>query len=159
MIERIAGKRSLGLLILFFLIAFPSISHALCEATLEWDPSGSSAQGYYVFGREEGQDYDYDDPWWQGDNTFDGCTIDELEEDKTYFFVIRAYSGDSMSADSNEARFSYDDIADSDSAAPDNTSASLSTDATSDSTGSTFHGSSSGCFIGSIFDGLAKSPK
>jgi hypothetical protein len=152
MIERTTCKRRLGLFILFFLTAFPTISHALCEATLEWGAGGSGAEGYYVFGREEGQDYDYDEPWWQGDNTFGGCTVDELDEDKTYFFVVRAYTGDDMSADSNEVRFSYDDISDSDSAAPDNTSDSLSTDATSDSTGSTFHGSSGGCFIGSLFD-------
>lgn len=152
MIERITSKPSLGLFILFFLIAFPAVSHALCEATLDWDTSGSGAQGYYVFGREEGQDFDYDEPWWQGDNTFSECTIDELEEDKTYYFVIRAYSGDVVSADSNEVRFSYEDIADGDNTALDNASESLSTSETSDSTSSSFHGSSSGCFIGSLFD-------
>jgi hypothetical protein len=153
MIERISSKPSLGLFILFFLIAFPAVSHALCEATLDWgDTSGSGAQGYYVFGREEGQDFDYDEPWWQGDNTFSECTIDELEEDKTYYFVIRAYSGDVVSADSNEVRFSYEDIIDGDDTALDNASESLSTSETSDSTGSSFHGSSSGCFIGSLFD-------
>lgn len=142
MTERKTGIRNLGLFTLFFIITFPAISHALCEATLEWDPSSSSAQGYYVFGREEGKNYDYDEPWWQGDRSFSNCTIDDLEEDKTYFFVVRAYSNDEVSADSNEVRFSYEDI--------DGGSSSLN-DVTSDSAGSSFHGSSSGCFVNSIF--------
>jgi hypothetical protein len=140
MTERIAGIRSsLGIFALILIIAFPAISHALCEATLEWDPSGSSAYGYYVFGREEGQDYDYDAPWWQGDDSFSRCTIDELEEDKTYFFVVRAYAADEQSADSNEVRFSYED--------QDGESASLSDGVNTVSGGS----GSSGCFIDSFF--------
>jgi hypothetical protein len=157
MIERIADKRSLGLFILVFLIAFPAISSAQCEATLVWDHSGSSAQGYYVFGREEGQDYDYDEPWWQGDRSFSECIIEELEEDKTYFFVVRAYSGDAMSADSNEVHFSYEGASDSEGAkggegATDGDSASLSNEAESGGSSSSFSGSSGGCFIGSLFD-------
>jgi hypothetical protein len=149
MTERIAGLRSLGIFTLFFIIAFPAISHALCEATLEWDPSGSSAHGYIVYGREEGQDYDYDAPWWQGDNSFSGCTIDELEEDRTYFFVVRAYAADQESADSNEVRFSYTnpDGESSSLANPDGETSSLSNGTATAGVGS----GSSGCFIDSLF--------
>jgi hypothetical protein len=143
MILSISGRRILGLFTLFLIIAFPAISHALSEATLEWDPSSSHAQGYYVFGREEGQQYDYEEPWWQGDHTFSSCTIDGLDEDKTYFFVIRAYSDNEVSPDSNEVRYSYESIEDN--------SSSLSSDGTSDSSSGSFYGSSSGCFINSIF--------
>lgn len=148
MIISISGRRILGLFTLFLLIAFPAISQAACEATLEWDPSSPVVEGFYVFGREEGQNYDYDQPWWQGDHTFNSCTIDGLDEDKTYFFVIRAYSGDEVSPDSNEVLYSYE------SQSIEDNSSSLSNDGTSSgSSGSSgsFYGSSSGCFINSIF--------
>ncbi len=162
MIECIAGKRTLGLFTLLFIMAIPVAGYALCDATLKWGNGNDQIEGYYVFGREEGQEYDYDEPWWQGDATFGECTIDELEEDKTYFFVIRAYIGDNVSADSNEARFSYLDSA-SDSSGTDSSgtdssgtdssgSSSLSNDGTSDATGSSFHGSSGACFIRSLLD-------
>ena len=159
MIKRIAGNRTLGIFTLLFLIAVPAVSYAECEATLKWGDGGSKIEGYFVFGREEGQDYDYNEPWWQGDKTFSECTIDDLEEDKTYFFVIRAYSGDNVSADSNEVRFSSLDT-DSDSlnngsssdAGGGLLSDSLSNGVTSDATGSSFHGSSGACFIGSLLD-------
>jgi hypothetical protein len=144
MTERIAAKRGIGFFTLFFIIAFPAISHALCEATLEWDPTNSGAKGYYVFGREAGQDYDYDDPWWQGDHTFSSCTFEDLDEDKTYFFVVRAYSDDAVSEDSNEVRYSYESIQ------SDGDSSSLSNGAGSDGSSASFYGSSSGCFLNSI---------
>jgi hypothetical protein len=157
MIECTAGKRTLGLFTLLLIMAIPAASYALCDATLKWGNGNDQLEGYYVFGREEGQEYDYDEPWWQGDATFGECTIDELEEDKTYFFVIRAYVGDSVSADSNEVRFSYfdstSDSPESDSSGTDSSaSSSLSSDATSDATGSSFHGSSGACFIRSLLD-------
>lgn len=152
MIISISGRRILGLFTLFLIIAIPAISQAVCEATLEWDPSSPVVEGFYVFGREEGQQYNYEEPWWQGDHTFNNCTIDGLDEDKTYFFVIRAYSGDAVSPDSNEVRYSYESIENAESI--EDNSASLSNDGTSSgSSGSSgsFYGSSSGCFINSIF--------
>ena len=145
MIEHIAGKRTLGIFTLLLLFAIPAVCHALCKATLKWHTGSSIAEGYYVFGREEGRNYDYSQPWWQGDNTFAECTIDELDENKTYFFVIRAYSGDATSADSNEVRFSYNDPSDDDSI-----SGSLSDSGTSDND-SVFYKSSGFCFISSLF--------
>ncbi len=157
MIEYIAGKRTLGLFALLLIMAIPAAGYALCDATLKWGNGNDQIEGYYVFGREEGQEYDYDEPWWQGDTTFGECTIDELEEDKTYFFVIRAYVGDNVSADSNEVRFSYfDDTSDSPgSDSPGSSSSgssSLSNDGASGATGSSFHGSSGACFIRSLLD-------
>jgi hypothetical protein len=100
------GRCSLSLCILIFLIAFPTAGHASCEVTLQWSSDTSAHEGYYVFGREAGQDYNYMEPWWFGDSSFSSCTFDDLEEGKTYYFVIRAYAGNNESADSNEVSFS-----------------------------------------------------
>ena len=109
MIQYFNTRRILLSFTILFLIGFPLISHADCAVTLHWDSSDNGLEGYQVFGREEGQDYDYDAPWWQGDSSFSQCTIDSLDESKTYFFVVRAFAGDSVSADSNEVRYAYGD--------------------------------------------------
>jgi hypothetical protein len=106
MINRMMGRCSLGLCILIFLIAFPTFSHASCEVTLQWKADTAVCEGYYVFGREAGQNYNYTEPWWFGDSSFGSCSFDDLEEGKTYYFVIRAYAGNNESADSNEVSFS-----------------------------------------------------
>jgi hypothetical protein len=141
MIDRIIGKQSLGVFILLFLVALPTISYAFGEVTLQWDPSHTGCEGYYVFGREEGQDYNYEEPWWQCDNTFNSCTIDELDEGQTYYFVIRAYAGDEMSADSNEVRLSSN-----------NDSGNLSSGDAPSKASSSYHKASFPCFISSLFD-------
>jgi hypothetical protein len=179
MINRMMGRRSLGLCILFiFLVAFPTVSHALCEVTLQWNSDPSTCEGYYVFGREDGQDYNYMEPWWYGDSSFSACTFDDLDESKTYHFVIRAYAGDNESADSNEVSFattkidqtnttspsSGDSSANDDSvnsdpptgsddpAANNSNSAALSSGETSSSAGGTPHKSSWPCFISSLYN-------
>jgi hypothetical protein len=132
MIRFFTAKRIFLVFILLSLTGIPLTSQADCGVTLQWDTSDQAQvlEGYQVFGREEGQDYDYDVPWWQGDSTFNQCTIDSLDENKTYFFVVRAFAGDNMSTDSNEVRY----------AASDNAN------------GSTVSGqSSTGCFIQSLF--------
>ncbi len=45
--------------------------------------------GYRVFYRQEGQNYDYNNPAWQGTDTT--CTIYGLDENTSYYFVSRAY--------------------------------------------------------------------
>lgn len=111
-----------------------SVSSAIgAQLTLAWDANNPAPEGYQVYGREEGQDYDYDDPWWQGDSTFTQCTIDELSENKTYFFVVRAFQNDDVSSDSNEVRFPYSD------------NHNIGT------VGTAGGGSGSGCFIQSLF--------
>jgi hypothetical protein len=109
MIHNVTAKRIVLCFMILFLIGFPLTSHASYEVTLYWSTSDQDLEGYQVFGREEGQDYDYETPWWQGDGSFNQCAIDELDERKTYFFVVRAFAGDDMSADSNEVRYAYGD--------------------------------------------------
>jgi hypothetical protein len=132
MIQYLNLKSILLCFMLLFLIGFPLISHADCEVTLQWEKSNQNFEGYQVFGREEGQDYDYDAPWWQGDSSFDQCTIDSLDESKTYFFVLRTFAGNAESADSNEVRYACGSSGNESIAGSQ---------------------SSSGCFIHSLFHG------
>ena len=143
------AKTSIHILILALLIIIPSIAQADCQVTLQWDANNPTPEGYQVFGREEGQNYDYDIPWWQGDQTFTQCTIDGLDETKTYFFVVRAYEGDEVSVDSNEVSYTYSDSASSGDSTSSGDSSSSSLD--SNTAVSAGGGSGSGCFIQSLF--------
>ncbi len=141
MIQPIVGRKRFGIVVLLFLVAFPALSYALCEVTLRWDANYPSPEGYLIFGREAGQSYDYNDPWWQGDSSFTQCTIDQLREDRTYYFVVRAYAGNDVSGNSNEVRFSYNEpVSDSTAAS------SLSNNSASSAGGS----GGGGCFIHSL---------
>jgi len=139
MIQSFMGRHRIGIIILLFLIAFPGVSHALCQVTLQWDANNPAPDGYMVFGREASQAFDYNNPWWQGDASFTRCIIDQLEEDRTYFFVVRAYAGNDSSGDSNEVTFNYSSSGNS----------SLNNANTTSSSGSS--GGGAGCFIRSLF--------
>lgn len=153
MIQLFTAKRKLQTLIFFLFISMPLICNADIDVTLQWDPSDQAIEGYQLFGREEGQDYDYDAFWWQGDHTFNQCTIEGLDENKTYYFVLRAFSGDNVSADSNEVRYETNDLATNDLApndlAPNDSYLDDGGGGSDDLGGS--GGSSSGCFVQTIF--------
>lgn len=90
-------------ILLFFPLFFGFVStvYAL-SATLQWDQnSETDLAGYRVFLREEGQSYNYKNPFWECiDTTY---TIYNLGENKTYYFVVRAFSSNGFeSVDSNE---------------------------------------------------------
>ena len=72
------------------------------QVTLEWSPNSEpDLAGYTLFCREQGQNYDYTNPCWEGTDT--ACTIYDLDETKTYFFVVRAVDTEGFqSSDSNE---------------------------------------------------------
>lgn len=76
---------------------------------LQWEPHIGNVEGYQVFGREEGQAYDYDFFWWQGDHTHNRCTIEGLDKHTTYYFVVRSFLGDNRSCDSKEVSFNPSD--------------------------------------------------
>lgn len=134
MIQYFTARRLLLCFMILFLIGLPLTSRADSEVTLQWDANSQNPEGYMVFGHEEGQDYDYETPWWQGDGSFTQCTIDGLDESKTYYFVVRAFAGDDVSADSNEVRYAYGNSVNASSGG-----------------GGGGGGSSSGCFINSLF--------
>ena len=75
------------------------------DVTLAWDAnSEEDLEGYRIFYREDGQNYDYDNPAWQGTATT--CTISGLDDNTTHHFVARAYdTSDNESTDSDEATY------------------------------------------------------
>jgi len=74
------------------------------DVTLQWSPNSEpDLAGYRVFSREDGQSYDYANPSWERADTT--CTIYNLDETKSYYFVIRAFDNEGFeSGDSNEVR-------------------------------------------------------
>jgi hypothetical protein len=88
MIQYVTAKRIALCFMILFLMGFPLTSHASCEVTLQWNTSDQSLEGYQVFGREEGQEYDYENPWWQGDSSFNECAIDSLDEKLIFLLCV-----------------------------------------------------------------------
>ncbi|MGD9190256.1 MAG: fibronectin type III domain-containing protein [Desulfobacteraceae bacterium] len=100
--KQLLGKKKLKIIFLLLSISIPLISKADVKVTLQWESIEPGVDGYQIFCREEGQSYDYENFLWQGDNSFNQYTVDGLDEDKTYYFVIRSFTGDQASHDSNE---------------------------------------------------------
>ena len=72
------------------------------DVTLAWDPnSENDLAGYRIFYREKGQSYNYEEPAWEGSEAT--CTIYNLDDNTTYYFVARAFNTWAESSDSNEA--------------------------------------------------------
>ncbi len=101
-------RKSYNIKYIIFLLAFSvflyilfcaSLTFAAVDVTLAWDPS-SGAEGYRLFYREDGQNYDYTLPDWQGTTTT--CIIPGLDESTTYHFVVRAFNDYGESGNSNE---------------------------------------------------------
>ena len=73
-----------------FAFCFPVIASA-AQVTLEWDENDETdLAGYRVFCRQEGHNYDYYNPVWEGAET--NCTIFGLDDNTSYYFVARAYN-------------------------------------------------------------------
>ena len=89
------------LLYLFLFICFLTPGYAI-DVSFQWDPNNEpDLVGYRVFCREESQSYDYNNPSWEGTDIM--CTIYDLDETKTYYFVSRAFDNYGLeSIDSNE---------------------------------------------------------
>ena len=109
MIQIFRARKKMPVILMLLLLGVPFFAQADCQVTLQWDANNPAAEGYRVFGRVEGQVYDYTDFSWQGDFSFQQCTITGLDENTTYYFVVRAYDGDELSGDSNEVRFNASD--------------------------------------------------
>lgn len=97
----------------FILIALIVIDIVLCaaiarsgEVTLSWDANGQAPDGYRLFSRTVGQPYDYAVPVWHGIETIK--TVSGLAPGKTYFFVVRAFAGNTESGDSNEVSYTVE---------------------------------------------------
>ena len=90
----------LGLVVICFTLSL-TVSAFAAEIRLAWDASSSPVEGYRVFRREQGKHYDYTQPVWEGSALT--CTIYDLDDYVTYYFVVRAYNDFGESGDSNEA--------------------------------------------------------
>ena len=79
--------------------------------TLAWDPPAETPDGYRVYARQQGNDYDYSAPAWEG--TSNSVTLTNLPVGSTWYFVVRAFVGEYESNDSNEVHITVvdDDIA------------------------------------------------
>ena len=88
-----------SLILIFFLSAQNVYS---LDVTLVWESNGEKdLAGYRIYYSEEGQSYNYKVPDWEGSDTT--CTIYNLNDYTTYYFVVRAFdTRGSESGDSNE---------------------------------------------------------
>jgi chitodextrinase len=78
------------LLTLNFLLFFIPDASAATQASFAWMPNSEpDLAGYRIFCREQSQPYDYANPFWEGTNTT--STIYDLDESKSYCFVVRAF--------------------------------------------------------------------
>ena len=94
-------RQSFTLVPLIIAMTAPAVTAA--SVTVSWDPNVPSPQGYRVFARKIDQAYDYSRPDWEGAAA--SCTLDNLEGQTEYYFVIRAYDGGIESVDSAEAHY------------------------------------------------------
>lgn len=79
------------------------------QVTLAWDPNNPTPDGYHLYQRIEGGTYDFTKPAWPTDgqnHQETTCTISDLTEGQTYYFVVRAYVGAEESSNSNEVAYS-----------------------------------------------------
>ncbi|HSO18729.1 MAG TPA: fibronectin type III domain-containing protein, partial [Desulfosarcina sp.] len=92
-----------SVMIVSLVIVLTSISTMAASVTLRWDPNNPTPDGYRVFARKSGQAYNYSQPHWQGKAVT--CTINNLQDLTIYYFVVRAFDGSLVSADSQEVRY------------------------------------------------------
>jgi hypothetical protein len=91
-------------LTLFSLFTLTTTTAAVAASvTLRWDSVSGSPDGYRVFARKSGQAYNYSQIAWQG--TTVACTLNNLQDQTEYYFVVRAFDGSVMSANSNEVHY------------------------------------------------------
>ena len=97
----VVGLSALAIYLSIFFYASVA-SAAPLDITLSWYAS-SGADGYRLFCREDGQNYNYSSPDWEGTGT--SGTIHGLDDLTTYHFVVRAFNSEGESGNSNEETY------------------------------------------------------
>ena len=90
-----------ALLVFFSVFSFAAGAAAL-DLSFAWDANRDPVLGYRLYSREAGEPYG-DEPAWEGPDT--RCTIFNLDADRVYYFVLRAYNGYGESRNSVELRY------------------------------------------------------
>lgn len=99
-------KRPFLIICVIFVMLVPAISFAdTAIAEFSWGPSISQPEGYRIFVREVNQEYDYQSPAAQVSGTTLTAQVTDLEVDKQYAAVCRAFAGNNMSVNSDEIIF------------------------------------------------------
>ena len=90
-------------LFFFASLIFSSTEASAFDIALAWDAS-PGATGYKLFHHEEGQNYNYNHPSCDVQDT--NCAVFGLDATKTNYFVVRAYNAFGESGNSNEVMWS-----------------------------------------------------
>jgi len=98
--------RIVSILFPLLTIFFTTSAAIAFRVTLAWDTVDGSIDGYQLFVRKHGQSYNFSQPAWKGTATT--CTIDDLEDQTDYYFVVRAFDGSLTSSNSNECHYTVD---------------------------------------------------
>jgi len=100
--KSVCGGGRVYLVVLMLLLIPVCVMGGGTQLNFEWDPNPEpDIAGYRVFSREPGQDFDYDNPDWEGQEN--DCSVFIDDEDAVYLFVVRAFDENGYeSDDSNE---------------------------------------------------------
>lgn len=104
MSHRSVSRLSLTRIVTVFILTLIFAAVAQASVTLEWDANDPSPEGYRLFRKVDGGQYDYASPL----ETITSGTrfVDEnIEAGETYYYVVRAYEGANESGDSNEVTY------------------------------------------------------
>lgn len=97
---------SAGITLLFFLLSFCATlapaAHA-AEITLTWNANDPDPDGYNLYARIEGEEFDFDNPTWSGNTK--SIVMENLVDGVTYYFIVRSFRGDVESSNSNELHY------------------------------------------------------
>ena len=95
-------------LLIFILWLIPVIAVAGMHLEFEWNPNpGKDTVGYRLYVRQPGDDFNYDEPAWEGKENYCSVYIDDDED--IYLFTVRAFDEEGFeSGDSNEVVFPDD---------------------------------------------------
>ncbi len=95
---------SLCLLLVFSLWCLGASTAFAAQVSLSWQAKSSPVpDGYCVYRRTQSSQYDYRYPAWTGRAT--STTITNLNDNTTYYFIVRSFKGSEESDDSNEVAF------------------------------------------------------